>query len=380
MQLPPLSRALLMFANPVLATQQRLRDHGFSAPFSPDSVGLVSSLLDALVDARAQNARLVATANKQAAELFTAEQQAPPLRCEIGRLVRENNKLHTMLIGHAEETAAARREADAELSSARRQLRDVSFLCASLRQCLREREQESAGLREMASRSFELNGVVLPSGHEVRWHGRKERLESHSPAPPSRGGDAADGVVAVATGGDDMPRLTQVADAPQLVPAAEPARLVRAAEGQLSSLLHRVDAADARVCELEASAEEAEQQIAARDAELVRLGGLLGEARAVGSSADERRCERESSASAINQLSSQVNFLNTRCTELEQALRAETAKAQAAHADDDERQRLLDAIGGLRDERARINVDLGHAAALAGKLGLARPAALMPFA
>ena len=31
------------------------------------------------------------------------------------------------------------------------------------------------------------NGVVLPSGHEVRWHGRKEHMEAHSPVDAATG-------------------------------------------------------------------------------------------------------------------------------------------------------------------------------------------------
>ena len=48
--------------------------------------------------------------------------------------------------------------------------------------------------------------------------------------------------------------------------------------------------------------------------------------------------------------------------------------------EDEERGRYLFTIAQLRHDKARLSEELERAAQLAGSLGLARPAALVPFA
>lgn len=353
--------------------RQRLAVHGFDGPLAGESVGLVSNLLDALLSERARTARLAEDCRRQEQALWVAEQAAPPLRTEIGRLVRESARLHQELISRAEQVEALRRGESAELSRSRAEVQDLAFICATLRRTSTELEQENAGLREAASRSYELNGIVLPSGHEVRWHGRKERMEAHSPVAPlgtSRRANAATATPAKATAGDP----------PGLVPAAVPARLVRAAEGQLTSLLARVSVADSRVTDLEAALGEANAQIEARDAELRRMGAALAHAREAGGDADERRIEREASLAAINQLSSEVDFVNARCAELESGLKTQAASTRVVRLDEEERQRLLDAVSELRRGKQSLQEQLEDAAGVAGALAQARPGARDPFA
>ena len=72
----------------IAPVRDKLSSLGFDAPLTADSVGLVSDLLDALLDERARSAKLAATADAQASALFTAEQVGPALRNEIARLTR----------------------------------------------------------------------------------------------------------------------------------------------------------------------------------------------------------------------------------------------------------------------------------------------------
>ena len=272
---------------------------GFDASLARDSVELVDSILDALEKARARGDRLARTADEQAASLFGSEAATVPLRTEIACLVRENGKLHAQLVMQAEEVEAARRDDRTEVATARVQVRDQAFLCSTLQHKVRALEEENAGLREEANRAFEQNGIVLPAGHEVRWHGRKERMEAHSPVPPAS---------TRAPDGDK-------AEAGQMVPATEPAKLVRVAEAQLSSLLARVSAGEARLAQAETDLAQARRQVARRDAHIDELVATLSETRRSDcAGGQDLRAERDAAAAAIGQLSSQVDFLNARCT------------------------------------------------------------------
>ena len=367
-----LPRCLLSGRSPHPALRQSLAAHGFDAQFSGDSAILVSQLLKALVSERAKTAFLTKDMRRQEQALWAAEQAAPGLRAEVGRLVRDNAQLHHALIEEKEKVEALRRGEGEELSRARTEVRDLAFVCSTLRHRADELEVENAGLREMASRSFELNGIVLPSGHEVRWHGRKERMEAHSPVapagatrarvpPPSASPSNADGAASA------------------LVPAAVPARLVRAAEGQLTALLARVGLAEGRVGELEAALAEAQQQLVARDEALRRTGVELARAREAGSDADERRCEREAASMAIAQLSSQVDFVNARCADLERSVRTQTAVETIVRLDEEERLRLLTAVSDLRRSQRLLEEQLEQAAAAGVVLATVRPDARQPF-
>ena len=170
--------------------RERLREHGFNATLSKDSGELVSNLLDELILAKDDNRHLRSLATEHSAHLLVAEQVAPPLRTELAHVVRENTALRSELIAMSDRTAAAAAAAPAadETSNV---IRDLKFVSSSLRHRVRSLEAENAALREAASRSFEANGVVLPSGHEVRWHGWKERMEAHTPVPPLPAASAA---------------------------------------------------------------------------------------------------------------------------------------------------------------------------------------------
>ena len=52
-------------------------------------------------------------------------------------------------------------------------------------------------------------------------------------------------------------------------------------------------------------------------------------------------CEREAASMAISQLSSQVDFVNTRCADLERSVRTQTAVETIVRHDEEERPRLL---------------------------------------
>ena len=145
----------------------RLSALGFDAPLTAESVGLVSSLLDALILERDKSRGLSATAEAQAQALFTAEKTGPPLRREIARLLRENIRLHSEMIGTSESAETALKEEDLAADTLRGKARDLTFLVSNLRSRVQALERENAGLREAASRSFEINGVVLPSGHRM---------------------------------------------------------------------------------------------------------------------------------------------------------------------------------------------------------------------
>ena len=70
-----------------------------------------------------------------------------------------------------------------------------------------ELEARLSSLNERFEQALEYNRVVLPSGHEVRWYGRKEHMQAHSPVaaahpppaaasnPAARGGIEAAKVV-----------------------------------------------------------------------------------------------------------------------------------------------------------------------------------------
>lgn len=340
---------------------------GFDAPLTADSVGLVSDLLAALLDEKAKAKKIASTADAQASALFTAEQVGPPLRNEIARLTRENNRLHAAMIELREAAERRAREDDIASSTTQNQSRDLSYLCARLRKTNEELERENAGLREAASRSYEVNGIVLPSGHEVRWHGRKERVTAHSPVAPA------------------AKPLSEEALAADRAPAADseahlmPARLVRAAEAQLTALLQRVEASEAAQSELARARDLAEDRAQAREGEAARLGDHLAAALEVGPPAEARRVEQYGHVSRMRQAEGQIDALNSQLAVVGERLAVEQAEQRAARLDDNERARYMDAIKDLRREKLLLVHELERTAGLAGSLGLARPGALAPF-
>ena len=350
-----------------IVLRQKLSELGFVEPLSSGSAPLVANLVESIEAEKAKTARLEAICDQQASALYTADQVAPPLRKEIGRLIRENNALHMAMISLRETAEAHAENADSYSMSASRQVRDVTFLCSQLKKANAALEEENAGLREAATRSFEVNGVILPSGHEVRWNGRKERMEAHSPIPI------------------EPPPADPEAEAEK--PAAPPPssddtgeKLVRSAEAQLSALLNRVAANEDMIAKLEAALITQTQRASEKAAESERLGELLAAAMEQGAPAEARRVEQSGQLFAVRQLNGQVDFLNDRCAGLELQLEREQSMGRAARLDQEERTRYLDAISMLREEKQELLHELERAAGLAKALGLARPSALVPFA
>ena len=370
---PPAAEKLIP---PVRAKLSKL---GFDAPLTATSAPLISDLLDALLDERKRSAKLAEVADSQSSALFTAEQVGPALRNEIARLTRENNQLHAAMIELREAADRRAREEDVGTTVAQNQVRDLTFISTSLRKANEDLERENAGLREAASRSYEINGLVLPSGHEVRWHGRKERMISHSPVAPF---------------GRTKPVATETAEtaveegatAPKAAPVAEehllPARLVHAAEAQLTALLKRVEASEAKQVELATEVERAKEQARAREGEAARLGDHLAAALEAGPPAEARRVEQHGHMSRMKQAAHQIDTLNAELVRLQGVVAREQGTSRAARLDDDERQRYLGAIQQLRREKLLLTQELERTAGLAESLslaGLARPAAHAPL-
>ena len=334
----------------------RLSALGFDAPLTAESVGLVSSLLDALILERDKSRGLSATAEAQAQALFTAEKTGPPLRREIARLLRENIRLHSEMIGTSERAEAALKEEDLAAATLRGKARDLTFLVSNLRSRVQALERENAGLREAASRSFEINGVVLPSGHEVRWHGRKERMEAHSPVEP-----APPEAALLAR------RSVAVDEGERLVPAAEPAPRPR----RRGQLCHASARRDPRGAQLRARRQTGRgaRSGQTREAAVTQLSEQLAAALEAGPPAEARRVEQQAHAAVVAQLNSQVDFLNTRCHQLEQALLHEQGTSRARALDESERRQYAEAIEELRQEKQRLHQELQRAAQVTNILG-----------
>lgn len=282
--------------------------------------------------------KLEARLEQQGAKLFIAEQSCPALQNKITQMEIENMRLHAELMARDGERVD-------EESEAMNVVRDLSFMCAELRKRNHALEAENVALRKAASYNYEKHGIVLPSGHEVKWHGRKERMEAEKPVEP------------LATGGD-------ASLMPAWSPPAEPARLVAAAEAQLTALLRRVQVLEAHAHTLQGELAHARAQVIARDEELSRLSAPLASAAA--------KVQVPTAATqhiAIGQLNSQVDFLNERCMQLEAALSSESAFSREASRALGDASKHFDANAELRAEKAALQRELRHAAGVVSALG-----------
>ena len=86
----------------------------------------------------------------------------------------------------------------------------------------------------------------------------------------------------------------------------------------------------------------------------------------------------------MGQLNSQVDFLNSRCAQLEQALAHEQAASRQARLNTDERRQYMEAIRALQLEKHQLANELERASQLASALGVsalgvARPQGTAPF-
>ena len=82
---------------------------------------------------------------------------------------------------------------------------------------------------------------------------------------------------------------------------------------------------------------------------------------------------------AISQLSSQVDFVNARCADLERSVRTQTAVETIVRLDEEERLRLLTAVSDLRRSQRLLEEQLEQAAAAGVVLATVRPDARQPF-
>ena len=96
------------------------------------------------------------------------EQQVLPVRKENTRLIRENNELHMQIIADAEASAAAREELASASAKLQSQNADLRFITSQQASRLEELQKENDALRGRFHESLAQNGIVLPSGHEVR--------------------------------------------------------------------------------------------------------------------------------------------------------------------------------------------------------------------
>lgn len=235
--------------------KRRLQELRYDLPLGLESAPLVESLVSDLTHANQRIESLQSQIDAQAHSLIVAENQAHPLRKENGRLLRENNQLHLELIKKAEDAEKLLQEQQALGARLQKQNTDLSFISTQQVQRIRALEEANAGLRERFNEALQQNGVVLPSGHEVRWHGRKEHMQAHSPVPaaPRRAAEE----------GGQM----------QVDPAA--ASLLEASERQVTGLQARLQELQEQAAAMQEELGVCRQQVATRDDEIARLSAQL---------------------------------------------------------------------------------------------------------
>ena len=180
------------------ALKSQLSRLRYDQPLGLESAPLVEKLLEDLLAAQAKGQELAGLASKRADELSIAEQHVLPVRKENQRLVRENNELHMQLIADAEAASASRESLVEKAGSLQTQNADLRFISSQQQSRLDALEKENEALRSRFHEALVQNGIVLPSGHEVRWHGRKEHMKAHSPVASADGAAVAREAVAVA--------------------------------------------------------------------------------------------------------------------------------------------------------------------------------------
>jgi DNA repair exonuclease SbcCD ATPase subunit len=323
------------------ALRRTLMDLGYHEPLHDHSVGLTATILRDLLKTQEELRAARTQVQSQAKALASVDGHAnfQAVRLQVGALTRENADLHARNIALVEEATVAQRYLRNELELLHTQLKDGAFLSAELHRSNQRLERENAGLRDACNTSFEVNGVVLPSGQEVRWHGRKQHMQAHSPVAPARPARSRGGAAEAYRAG-------------AMVPAEVPAQLVRAAETQLSTLLGRCEGAEERAAHLEGQLAKARAALGARDAEVYRLAEQLAESRE-GEGSAGRLAQDEAASSAISQMNHQVNFLNETCAQLQEALTEERERNRKA-------ERLTERLAqAMRREKEAIAREVG---------------------
>ena len=358
------------FQERFLELRTRLQGLRYHQPIDLASAPLVESLLDDLCSANDQLIEVRQQSESQAQELIVAQNavrrrapcssqpplpaltphrtrlartQVHPLRKENGRLLRETNQLHLELITKAEEATKAHKELAEANTRIEKQNTDLRFVVSQQTARLKSLEEQNIGLRERFDAALQENGAVLPSGHEVRWHGRKEHMEAHSPV------DAATGASPEGSpAGGDATTGDAAAD--------KAAELLRLSEGQMTQLQKRLAAAEEAVEASKRGAAEARAQVAARDVEVARLGGLLETGRDF--KALTLQHINASNQEAVAQLNHQVDFLNAQNAALEEELRGKQQAHALASQRQQEKEALLKTVARLEDDKAAVRAEL----------------------
>ena len=404
-----------------VALRERLQALRYHQPLGLESAPLCEALLNDLE----QSNQLLKAAREEVEThthaLLDAQKSVHPLRQENGRLLRETNKLHLALIEEREGSEVKQRESAATISKLQGRLSEAMFVSSQLSQRLRTYEADNQALRERIDEALQHNGVVLPSGVEVRasslpgpcrpaspasqpramagrpqaewalprilpqvrWHGRKEYMESLEPVAP---------VAAAAEAAARRPPEAEGAE-------ARAAELVQAAEGQVTELRRRLEATSELLRAAESEAASSQQMVAAREAEAARLLETLG-GEGTGGQAEGhalKQAEGREQQQQLDFLNQQVDFLNEWRSTLDAELRAERAARQAAEERKEEAERMAQASGeqaaalqealtkmlakmeGQAEQAAReaaLEQRYPHTAARASKGG--RPSSAMP--
>ena len=166
--------------------QQQLRDERFKSlrnrlqclryhqPLGIETAPLCEALLH---DLEQSNSLLTACQDKvetHARELIDAQKRIHPLRQENGRLLRENNQLHLALIEDRETAKAKHKQTAAMMNKLQGKLSESMFVSSQLRQRVRTLEADNQALRDRLEETLRYNGLVLPSGVEVRLHASQQ--------------------------------------------------------------------------------------------------------------------------------------------------------------------------------------------------------------
>jgi len=303
-----------------VALRHRLQALRYHQPLGLESAPLCEALLSDL-----EQSNELLRASREEVEthmraLLDAQKSVHPLRQENGRHLRETNQLHLALIEERESSEVKQRESAATISKLQGRLSEAMFVGSQLGQRVRTFEADNQALRERIDEALQHNGVVLPSGVEVRWHGRKEYMESLEPVAPV------------------APAAAEAAWAPGVTPEegesveARAAQLVQTAEAQVTELRRRLEATSELLRAVEGEAASAQQGVAAREAEAARLLETLG-GDGGGGQAEGRvlkQAEGREQQQQLEFLNQQVDFLNEWRSTLDGELCGERAAREAA--------------------------------------------------
>lgn len=318
----------------------RLQDLRYHQPLGLESAPLVEALLGDLLRSHEQLAELRKKADAKAQELIVAQAQVHPLRKENGRLVRESNRLQFEQIEAAERAAERDRERENASSALVKENGDLRFVGAQQAQRVKALEVELQGLRDRFDDALQMSGVVLPNGHEVRWHGRKEHMEQHSPVAPA----------APAAAKEVSSPAAAVVDPVAAVEA------VRASTEQIDILQARVDKSNDALAAANLSLSVEKEKVAAREAEIERLGRELESDRDYGGLSLKHI--QESNQQAVAQLNHQVDFLNAQCAELQAEVEATRGSYALAEQRQAEKEELLYIVDVLNNEKEGVRSEL----------------------